>query len=446
MGLYNALALLLVTAAVFAYVNARFLKMPTAIGLMVLDVVASLALVRLAKLNVQPILELARLVNNLYFSTIVMQVMLGFLLFAGAIHVDARQLGKLRWPVGVLALVGTPLSTAIVGVAIYWLLPMLGLPTPFIYCLLFGTLISPTGSVAVMSILTKANITKHLEIKIVGESLLNDGVGMVLFVVTLEMALLGPADVTIGHALSVFLRETLGGLVLGTTLGLGTAWLLRTINNCQAEVLITLAVVAGGTALATKLHTSGPLAMVMAGLLMGYFSRRGLVMSDESQDYVDKFWELIDEVLNALLFVLMGLEILVLHISRAMLLAGGVAVVLVARMVAVAVPLGMLRVASTFRMSRQGIAVLSWGGPARRAGRGPGPELAREHAPRAAGGYYLRGGNIFHYWPGPDHRAVGAVAGPGVAGSQRGNKRNDSCAGRTINRPFQRLSTCLQGL
>ena len=364
MNLYNALALLLVTAAAFAYVNVRFLKMPPAIGLMVLGLVASLALVGLAKFDVQPILELARLVNKLDFSTIVMQVMLGFLLFAGAIHVDARHLGKLRWPVGVLALVGTPLSTAIVGGAMYWLLPMLGLPTPFIYCLLFGTLISPTDPVAVMSILTKANITKHLEIKIVGESLFNDGVGVVLFVVTLEMALLGPGDMTIGHALSIFLRETLGGLVLGTMLGLGTAWLLRTINNYQVEVLITLAVVAGGTALATKLHTSGPLAMVMAGLLVGHFGRRGLVMSDESRDYVDKFWELIDEVLNALLFVLMGLEILVLHISRAMLLAGGVAVVvvLVARVVAVAVPLGMLRVASTFRMSRQGIAVLSWGG------------------------------------------------------------------------------------
>ena len=364
MDLYNALALLLVTAAAFAYVNLRFLKMPPAIGLMVLGLVASLGLVGLARFNVRPILEFAKLINKLDFSTIVMQVMLGFLLFAGAIHVDARRLGALRWPVGVLALVGTPLSTLLVGGAMYGLLPLLGLPTPFICCLLFGTLISPTDPVAVLSILTKANIAKELEIKIVGESLFNDGVGVVLFVVALEVALLGPGDVTLGHALSIFLRETLGGLLLGTSLGLGTAWLLRTIDNYQVEVLITLAVVAGGTALATRLHTSGPLAMVMAGLLVGHFSRRGLVLSDESQDYVDKFWELIDEVLNALLFVLMGLEILVLHISRAMLLAGLVAVgvVLVARVVAVAVPLGVLRLASSFRMSGRGIAVLSWGG------------------------------------------------------------------------------------
>ena len=364
MDLYNALAILLVTAAAFAYLNLRFLKMPPAIGLMVLGLVASLLLVALAKFEVRPIVDFAKLINKLDFSTIVMQVMLGFLLFAGAIHVDARRLGQLRWPVGVLALIGTPLSTVIVAGAMYWLLPMLGLPTPFIYCLLFGTLISPTDPVAVLSILTKANITRELEIKIVGESLFNDGVGVVLFVVTLEIALLGPADVTIGHALTIFMRETLGGLLLGTTLGLGTAWLLRTIDNYQVEVLITLAVVAGGTALATRLHTSGPLAMVMAGLLVGHFSRRGLVMSDESQDYVNKFWELIDEVLNALLFVLMGLEILVLHISRPILLAGAVAVVvvLVARLVAVVVPLGLLRVASSFRMSRRGIAVLSWGG------------------------------------------------------------------------------------
>ncbi|MBH8556507.1 cation:proton antiporter [Hymenobacter negativus] len=364
MDLYTALALLLVIAAAFAYVNLRFLKMPTAIGLMVLGLVASLALVGLAQFEVTPVLEFARLVNRLDFSTIVMQVMLGFLLFAGAIHVDTRSLGRLRWPVSVLALVGTPLSTALVAGAMYLLLPWFGLPTPFIYCLLFGALISPTDPVAVLSILTKANIPKSLETKIVGESLFNDGVGVVLFVVTLEVALLGPGDVTLSHALAIFLRETVGGLALGTALGLGAGWLLRTIDNYQVEVLITLALVAGGTALATYLHTSGPLAMVMAGLLVGHFSRSGGMLSDASQDYVDKFWELIDEVLNALLFVLMGLEVLVLHIPGRTVLAGlaAIAVVLAARLAAVALPLGLLRVRNTFRASDHSLAVLTWGG------------------------------------------------------------------------------------
>jgi CPA1 family monovalent cation:H+ antiporter len=364
MDLYNALALLLVTAAAFAYVNHRFLRMPPAIGLMVLGLAASLGLVVLAKFDVQPVLDLAALVNRLDFSNIVMQVMLGFLLFAGAIHVDARRLGKLRWPVGALALLGTPISFVLVGVAMYFLLPLFGLPTAFIYCLLFGALISPTDPIAVLSILTKANISKSLETKVVGESLFNDGVGVVLFVVTLEVALMGPQDFTVSHALAVFARETLGGLALGTALGLGAAWLLRTIDNYQVEVLLTLAVVAGGTALASRLHTSGPLAMVMAGLLVGHFSRSREVLSNESQDYVDKFWELVDEVLNALLFVLMGLEVLVLHIPGRTVLVGVAAIVVVlgARWVAVSVPLVFLRLLPTFQPSDHGVAVLTWGG------------------------------------------------------------------------------------
>lgn len=364
MELYNALALLLTTAAVFAYLNHRFLRMPPAIGLMVLGLAASLALLTLARFGYGPVLHLARVVQHLDFSALVLQVMLGFLLFAGALHADARRLGKLRWPVGMLALLGTPISTAAVGGAMYALLPLFGLPTPFIYCLLFGTLISPTDPVAVLSILTKVNIDKPLETKIVGESLFNDGVGVVLFVVTLEVASAGPQDFTIGHALGVFAREALGGLALGTALGLGGAWLLRTIDNYQVEVLITLGLVAGGTALAAALHTSGPLAMVMTGLLVGHFSRTRDVFSDESQDYVDKFWELIDEVLNALLFVLMGLEVLVLDIPKITFLAGLAAVVVVlgARMVAVAVPLRILRIGQAFPKKDGSFPVLVWGG------------------------------------------------------------------------------------
>jgi CPA1 family monovalent cation:H+ antiporter len=364
MDVYNALALLLVLAAAFAYLNHRFLKMPPAIGLMSLGLLVSLALVGLARLGVGAVLDLAKLVGKIDFSVIVMQVMLGFLLFAGAIHVDARRLGKLRLPVGSLALISTPLSTALVGGAMYVVLPWLGLPTPFIYCLLFGALISPTDPVAVLSILTKANISKDLEIKIVGESLFNDGVGVVLFVVVAEVAQFGPHEVSLGHALAVFMQEAVGGLALGTALGLGAAWLLRTVDNYQVEVLLTLAVVAGGTALAQHLHTSGPLAMVMAGLLVGHLGRHRGVLSEESQDYVDKFWELVDEILNALLFVLMGLEVLVLDIPGRTVVAGlaAIGVVLLARLLAVALPLGVLRLHPDFQPSRRSVPVLTWGG------------------------------------------------------------------------------------
>jgi CPA1 family monovalent cation:H+ antiporter len=364
MDLYNALALLLVMAAAFAYLNHRFLKMPPAIGLMSLGLLVSLALVGLAQLGVGAVLNLAALVGTIDFNTIVVQVMLGFLLFAGAIHVDARRLGSLRLSVGTLALLGTPLSTVLVGGAMYLVLPLFGLATSFIYCLLFGALISPTDPVAVLSILTKANISKDLEIKIVGESLFNDGVGVVLFVVLLEIAQLGPHEVTVGHALTIFMQEAVGGMALGTALGLGTAWLLRSVDNYQVEVLLTLAVVAGGTALARQVHTSGPLAMVMAGLLVGHYSRSRGVMSEESQDYVDKFWELVDEILNALLFVLMGLEILVLHIPGRTVLAGLVAivVVLLARLLAVALPLGLLKLHASFQPSRRSVPILTWGG------------------------------------------------------------------------------------
>jgi CPA1 family monovalent cation:H+ antiporter len=350
MNLYNALALLLVLAAAFAYLNHRFLKMPPAIGLMVLGLAVSLTLIGLARLGVAPVLTLAHVVGSIDFSALVMQVMLGFLLFAGSIHVDTRRLGRLRWSVGTLALIGTPLSVVLVGGAMYWLLPVLGLATPLVYCLLFGALISPTDPVAVLSILTKANIDKDLEIKIVGESLFNDGVGVVLFVVLLEMAQLGPQDVTLGHAAAVFAQEAVGGIALGAALGLGAAWLLRSVDNYQVEVLLTLALVAGGTALAQTLHTSGPLAMVVAGLLVGHFSRHASMLSKQSQDYVDKFWELIDEILNALLFVLIGLEALVLPITGRIIGAGCVAIVV------------LLRGSGLFTPSQHSVPVLTWGG------------------------------------------------------------------------------------
>jgi len=362
MLLYNAFALLLVVSAGFAYLNHRLLRLPATIGLMVLSLLSSLALVGLGKLGVGWVLTVGRLVGQIDFDTVLIQLMLSFLLFAGALHTDARGLRKLRWSVGVLALMGTLISTAVVSTGMYLVLPLLGLPTGFLTCLLFGALISPTDPVAVVGILTKANIPKPLEIKIVGESLFNDGVGVVVFVSVLRLATGGPDALDGAQVLGLFLREALGGLALGAALGWGGARLLRTIDNYQVETLLTLALVVGGTALANQLHTSGPLAMVVAGLLVGHSARAG-DMSDESLDYVNKFWELTDGVLNAVLFALVGLQVLVLHLPLPALYAGlaAVAVVLLARLVSVAIPLGLLRWRPS-ELTDHSLPVLVWGG------------------------------------------------------------------------------------
>ncbi|MFD2721073.1 cation:proton antiporter [Hymenobacter monticola] len=361
MELYNTLALLIVVAAIFGYLNHRFLKLPNTIGLMVLALVSSLAAIGLGKLGVDWVLTASRLVRGFDFHTALMQVMLSFLLFAGSLHVDVRALGREGVAVGAMATVGTLLSTALVGTAFYYLLPLFGLPTAFIHCLLFGALISPTDPIAVLGILKEARIDKRLEIRIVGESLFNDGIAVVVFVSLLQIAQFGKAQATpaaIGH---LFLVEAVGGVVLGAVLGYGGFRALRSIDNYQVEVMITLALVMGGTALAATLHTSGPLAMVVAGLIVGNQGRE-LGMSDETREYLDKFWELLDEILNAVLFVLIGLEMLILDISRTTLVIGLVAivVVLVARWSSVGLPLVLLR--RFYPFDRQTLRVLTWGG------------------------------------------------------------------------------------
>ncbi|WP_426492563.1 cation:proton antiporter [Hymenobacter sp. 102] len=361
MELYNTLALLLVAAAVFGYINHRFLRLPATIGLMVLALVSSLVAIGLGRLGVPWVVTASRLVRGLDFHTILMQVMLSFLLFAGAIHVDVRTLGRERVAVAALATVGTLLSTIIVATAVYVVLPLLYQPVDFIYCLLFGALISPTDPIAVLGILKEARINKSLEIKIVGESLFNDGIAVVVFVSLFQIAEFGAERATAAVIGELFLREAVGGIALGAALGYAAFWALRTIDHYQVEVLITLALVMGGTALAAALHTSGPLAIVVAGLIVGD-KGRSLGMSDLTREYLDKFWEILDEMLNAVLFVLIGLEMLVLDINRTVLLMGALAVgiTLAARLVSVAVPLSVLR--RYYHFDRPTLRVLTWGG------------------------------------------------------------------------------------
>ena len=355
-------AFLLVVTALLAYVNHRFLRIPTAIGVMAIALFLSLVIVGLHALGLDHGLNAYEksLLQYIDFSDVLMQGMLSFLLFAAALHVDLVTLKQFRWQIAALAIVGTCLSTAIVGMAMWWLLPWIGIPLPLIYCLLFGALISPTDPISVMGILKSIKAPKRLELVIAGESLFNDGVGVVLFSLLFGIAASGITP-TPGEAGMALLHEAGGGIVFGLALGAVTFQLLKSIDQYQVEVLLTLAAVMGGYALATHLHVSGPLAMVVVGLMVGN-GARAKAMSDTTRRYVDMFWELLDEILNAVLFVLIGMEVILIAFSPPLLLAvaGAITVTLVARLLTVGAPVRVM--SGFFRLPLGSWRVLTWGG------------------------------------------------------------------------------------
>lgn len=361
MHLYDALAILTVLAAVFGYINYRFIRLPDTIGVMLISLVASLAIIAIGFIQPRVFQDITRFIRSIDFYTILVRFMLSFLLFAGAIHVDANELRRLRAPILTFSTLSVLLSTGLIGFMLFLLCPLFNQPIPFVYCLLFGALISPTDPVAVLSILRKAGIPRSLEVKITGESLFNDGVGIVLFLCVYELALSGTGDFRVSHVLGLFLRQAGGGVALGIALGYAGFFLLRSIDYYQVEVMITLAIVMGGSLLAGLLDVSGPLAMVIAGIITGNKSRR-FGMSDLSRDYVDKFWGLADNMLNAVLFLLLGFEMLVIPFRPSWLLLGAVAIpmVLFARYVSVWLPIRTLRLRTGFQKNTVGI--LTWGG------------------------------------------------------------------------------------
>ncbi len=358
----NIAAICLVITALLAYLNHRFIGMPTTIGVMAAALVFSLALVGLDALGLDYGLRQYEesLLRSIDFTDVLMQGMLSLLLFAGALHVDLSELKAFRLPVAALAVFGTLLSTVVVAYGMWFALPLAGLQLPFMYCLLFGALISPTDPIAVMGILKSAKAPKELELVISGESLFNDGVGVVIFSLLLGMLTSGVTP-TLGQGVELLLQEAGGGLLFGLVLGYVTFRLLKSVDSYQVEVLLTLAAVTGGYALATRLHVSGPLAMVVAGLIIGNHGR-ALAMSDTTRRNLDMFWELIDEILNATLFVLIGMEVLLIAFSVNELIAASVAVVvtLLARMLTVGMPVRLLR--QTFKLPKGSWKVLTWGG------------------------------------------------------------------------------------
>lgn len=361
MVILNIFAILLTLSAAFAYINHRFIGLPTTIGVMLIALLASV-LVSVAGWLGYPSVELhaAEFLGSIDFNVTLMNGMLSFLLFAGALHVNLEDLAKLKWTILTLATVGVCISTGVVGFLTFQLLQALGINISLIYCLLFGALISPTDPIAVMATVKRLGISKELETKIAGESLFNDGVGVVVFLVLLSL-LSSPESLDAGHAVKLFLEEAVGGVIFGVVLGGIGYYFLKSIDNYLVEILITLALVMGGYTLAMAIHTSGPIAIVVAGLLIGNQGRL-LAMSDKTREHLDQFWELIDEILNIVLFVLIGLEILILPFNQWWLIAGLLAIPIVVgtRFLSVGLPIQLLKLKRAY--SPHVVKILTWGG------------------------------------------------------------------------------------
>lgn len=359
---FDVAAILIVLAAVFGYVNHRFVRLPASVGLTLMGAVASLIILGLDHLF--PASEttdsLVALITSIDFHQALMNGMLSFLLFAGALHVDWSEMRRGRWPILVLSTIGVLVSTGLVGGGFLLLSDWLGHPVPLIWCLVFGALISPTDPVAVMGVLKRTSVSPTLQATVAGESLFNDGVGVVVFSILLAAAT-GSDAFSIPHAVELFVIEAGGGVVLGLLIGWLAFRAMRSIDDYNVEVMISLAVVMGGYALASRIGISGPVAMAVAGIIIG---NHGVAqaMSDTTRDYLLKFWTLIDEILNAVLFLLIGLEVITVSHDPRVLLLGALAIPLAlgARAVSVLLPLVALR--PVLRLGKQAPVTLIWGG------------------------------------------------------------------------------------
>ena len=358
----DAAAVLVVLAAVFGYVNYRLFKLPHTIGLTIMGALASLAVVAADALipGFAPGQAVRGFLRGIDFHAALMEGMLAFLLFAGALHVDLSMLLKRKWPVLVMATAGVMISTAVVGTGFKGITLALGLELPFIWCLVFGALISPTDPVAVLGILKSAKVPESLEAKVAGESLFNDGVGVVVFSILLATAIAG-GEFSWLQAGELFLVEAVGGALFGLLLGWIGFRALKGIDEHNLEVLITLAMVMGGYSLAQTLHVSGPVAMAVAGLLIGN-QGVALAMSETTRRHLLGFWSLIDEILNSVLFLLIGLEVVVIAIEVSFLVAGLVSIALVLFARAVAVGLPMVVLSRFLPFTRGAFPMLVWGG------------------------------------------------------------------------------------
>lgn len=339
MGIYFTLIILISISATFAYLNHRFIKMPFVIGLFFLSTILSLIIISSKSWDTRDYFEIKKIIEQTDISNYILNIMLGFILFAGSLQTNwASVKGQLK-PISIFAVGGVVLSTILVAGMLYKTCDLLGIQIEFIQCLVFGALISPTDPIAVLGILTKANVSKKIESTIVGESLFNDGVGVVIFIALLNTMNLGKSEIDYGYFGKLFLQEAGGGVVFGLVCGYLLHKLLKSIDNYETEVLLTLAFVMTGYALCHYLHLSGPLAMVIMGLFVGNY-KHSASMSDHTQEYVHKFWELLDVILNAILFIVIAFVLVVIDFKTMYLVVGLIAIfiVLFSRVIVVYLP------------------------------------------------------------------------------------------------------------
>jgi CPA1 family monovalent cation:H+ antiporter len=361
--MFTSFSIIVSLSAIFSYINHKWLRLPTTIGLMILSLVTALGIILSENFSEDAYLFFCQLILDIDFKTVLLDVMLSFLLFAGAMHVNIQDLKKQTRPVLLFASLGVIISTFVVGGLTFLAARALQMDIPFIYCLLFGALISPTDPIAVLAILKNSNVSKSLELKIEGESLFNDGIGVVVFVAIYSLAtVMGEEPFGAVEIGELFLEEAVGGLVYGLVLGFIGYRLLRSVDDApQVGLVITLAVVMGGYALASLLHVSGPLAMVVAGLFIGNKINQA-EFSDDSEEALENFWEMLDDILNGVLFVLIGLVIFTLNYQTNYLVLGLISIplVLFARIMSVGIPYALLK--HSEHAPWKTVAILSWGG------------------------------------------------------------------------------------
>ena len=360
MDTLSAAATLITLAALFSLLNHRYIRQPVSVAMLIFSLALSISLVALGKLGIDAKWLARDAIGAIELDRALLDGMLSFLLFAGALQVNLHELAKRRWAIAFLASLGVVVSALIAGSALWWIFGVLGLPIPFIWCLVFGALISPTDPIAVLAILKSASAEKSLAAKMAGESLLNDGFGIVLFVLFLGIAM-GGEEATFASATALFLREVLGGALFGLGIGYVAYRLLADLDSYEVEILLTLALVMGGYAAAQALHVSGPIAVVVAGVIV---ANRGLrhAMPERSRERVGEFWGLIDEIFNAVLFIMIGLELLRLEFHATYAWAGALAIpaVLAARFLSVGVAALVPGLRQDF--PPRVIAILTWGG------------------------------------------------------------------------------------
>ena len=362
MELYYAFSVIIVLAAVFSYVNVRYVKLPMTIGIMVIAMIVSVG-IRLFGGDIFAGLthRLESLLQGFDFTEILMGAMLNFLLFAGALHINISDLKAFKLPIITYATVSVVLSAFFISLLLYYIAPLVGIEIPYLYCLLFGTLISPTDPIVVLGVLKQAKVPKRIEAKITGESLFNDGVAVVMFAVVHRLATDATFEPSFNAITKLFLLEAGGGIFLGVLLGWIASQMMKAANDYHVSVLLTLAVVMGGFLIAKASHVSAPLAMVIAGLFIGNVGKKE--SSEENKDYLEKFWAIVDEIMNAILFLFIGFEMLLINNLVGQFLLGAVAIIvcLLGRALAIYIPAKtILRKVSTY--SRGSLITMVWGG------------------------------------------------------------------------------------